>query len=283
MTDRTMYDSLDLTAIPPDAQVVAYYPHDPRTTGTVARFSKSTVLVTIDNVGDHTDCDVLDVEEGAAWPPDDIVDSWLAAKQAQGKTGTIYANLDDIGAVRAATGRAFDWWAADWTGAPHAVPDSVATQYENAGSYDLSVVTDPDWPTPPAPPPPPHWPDINEGATGAIVEVIQYLLGARGHPVAVDGDFGPKTKAAVEAFQRSVGNQANGGVGSLTWPKLIITVQPGSTGDAVRAVQVVLRVSVDGDFGPVTQAAVRSFQSSRKLAVDGVVGTNTWNALVNSV
>ena len=285
MTDRTMYDALDLDAIPASAQMVAYYPHDPRTTGTVARFPKSTVLVTIDNIGNHTDCDVLDVEPGAAWPPGSIVDPWLAAKQAKGQTGTIYSNLANIGAVRAATRRPFDWWAAEWTGVPHSVAGSVATQYEGAGSYDLSLVTDPDWPRPPVTPPPPpaeHWPDVNEGAKGTVVEVIQYLLGAHGQAVAVDGDFGARTKAAVEAFQRSVRLQPNGGVGSLTWPKLIITVQRGSTGDAVRAVQAVLRVSVDGDFGPSTQAAVRSFQSAHRLSADGVVGPLTWNALVNS-
>lgn len=285
MTDRTMYDALDLNAIPASAQMVAYYPHDSRTTGTVARFPKSTVLVTIDNQGNHTDCDVLDVEPGAAWPPGTVVDPWLAAKQAQGKTGTIYANLSNIGAVRAASKRPFDWWAAQWTNVPHSVAGSVATQYENTVGYDLSLVTDANWPKPPAKTPPPpaaHWPDINQDAKGTAVDVIQYLLGAHGHAVTVDGDFGPKTKAAVESFQRSVRLQANGGVGSLTWPKLIITVQRGSTGDAVRAVQVILRVSVDGDFGPATQAAVRSFQSARKLSADGVVGALTWNALVNS-
>jgi Putative peptidoglycan binding domain len=286
MTDRTMYDALDLNAIPTSAQMVAYYPHDPRTTGTVARFPKTTVLVTVDNQGNHTDCDVLDVEPGAAWPPATVVDPWLAAKQAQGKTGTIYANLANIGAVRAATKRPFDWWAAQWTNVPHSVAGSVATQYENTSSYDLSLVTDANWPSPPAKPAPgpaEHWPDVNEGAKGTIVEVIQYLLGARGHAVTVDGVFGPNTKAAVEAFQRSVKLQPNGGVGSLTWPKLIVTVQRGSTGDAVRAVQLILRVQVDGDFGPSTQAALRSFQSAHKLAVDGVAGPLTWNALVNSL
>jgi hypothetical protein len=286
MTDRTMYDGLDLNAIPTSAQMVAYYPHDSRTTGTVARFAKSTVLVTIDNVGNHTDCDVLDVEAGAAWPPDTVVEPWLAAKQAQGKAGTIYSNLANIAAVRAATTRPFNWWAAEWTNVPHSVSGSVATQYENTPGYDLSLVTDPNWPTPPskpAPPPAEHWPDFNEGATGRAVQVIQYLLGARGHGVTVDGDFGPKTKAAVEAFQRSVKLSPNGGVGPLTWPKLIITVQLGSTGDAVRAVQVILQVSVDGDFGPGTQQAVFGFQSAHKLSVDGVVGPLTWNALVNTL
>jgi hypothetical protein len=288
MTNRTMYDALDLTGIPTNAQMVAYYPHDSRTSGSISRFSASTVFVTIDNHGNHTDCEVLDVEPGAAWPPSSVVDPWLAAKQAQGKTGTIYANLANIATVRAATKRAFFWWAAQWTNVPHSVAGSVATQYEGAARYDISLVTDANWPEASAPTSPPasgvaHWPDINQGRRGTVVKVIQYLLGASGHAVTVDGDFGPKTKSAVEAFQRSAGLPVNGGVGSVTWPRLIVTVQRGSIGDAVMAVQVVLKVSVDGNFGPSTQAAVRSFQSAHGLSVDGVVGPNTWNALVNSL
>jgi peptidoglycan hydrolase-like protein with peptidoglycan-binding domain len=39
-------------------------------------------------------------------------------------------------------------------------------------------------------------------------------------------------------------------------------------------------VTVDGDFGPQTDAAVRAYQKEKKLAVDGIVGSQTWQALV---
>ena len=40
------------------------------------------------------------------------------------------------------------------------------------------------------------------------------------------------------------------------------------------------KVDTDGDFGPNTEEAVRAFQASQGLDVDGVVGESTWNALV---
>lgn len=59
----------------------------------------------------------------------------------------------------------------------------------------------------------------------------------------------------------------------------------GALGPQVAEVQRLLQAAgvptgpVDGDFGPMTQAAVRRFQASRGLTVDGVVGPNTWAAL----
>lgn len=37
---------------------------------------------------------------------------------------------------------------------------------------------------------------------------------------------------------------------------------------------------VDGDFGGITESAVKAFQDALGLSVDGVVGDKTWNALV---
>ena len=39
---------------------------------------------------------------------------------------------------------------------------------------------------------------------------------------------------------------------------------------------------LDGIFGPETERAVRAFQSENALSVDGIVGPNTWNSLLNS-
>ncbi len=38
---------------------------------------------------------------------------------------------------------------------------------------------------------------------------------------------------------------------------------------------------IDGAFGKMTDKAVRQFQQDEDLVVDGVVGPNTWNVLLN--
>jgi peptidoglycan hydrolase-like protein with peptidoglycan-binding domain len=73
-----------------------------------------------------------------------------------------------------------------------------------------------------------------------------------------------------------------------------ITISPwpltrkGNEGQSVRSLQYLLRarshpVTVDGIFGPQTDAAVRAFQQARGLAVDGIVGPITWGALIIQV
>jgi peptidoglycan hydrolase-like protein with peptidoglycan-binding domain len=133
------------------------------------------------------------------------------------------------------------------------------------------------------------WPLEQEGSKGEDVRTVQYLVTAQGHSTGVDGVFGPLTKSAVEAFQSSRGLGADGVVGPQTWSQLIIQVQQGSNGDAVRAVQSQIhsrgdganQVAVDGIFGSVTNDAVRAFQTLLGLPVDGIVGPQTWNYLVN--
>jgi hypothetical protein len=56
----------------------------------------------------------------------------------------------------------------------------------------------------------------------------------------------------------------------------------------VRSLQYLLRargasIAVDGIFGARTRAAVMAFQRSRHLVVDGVVGRQTWGALIITV
>ena len=129
------------------------------------------------------------------------------------------------------------------------------------------------------------WPVLSVDSTGHHVTALQHLLAHRGQRVDVDGHFGPATKSAVTAFQTSAGLAADGFVGRLTWGKMVATVASGASGEHVKAVQVSLAavaadVAVDGRFGAASLAATKAFQRARGLVADGVVGANTWAALV---
>jgi peptidoglycan hydrolase-like protein with peptidoglycan-binding domain len=61
-------------------------------------------------------------------------------------------------------------------------------------------------------------------------------------------------------------------------------VRLGDTGDGVAQIQTALKslgydLEPDGQFGPVTDRAVRDYQSKNNLTVDGVVGPKTWEKL----
>ena len=46
------------------------------------------------------------------------------------------------------------------------------------------------------------WSTVSTAEASDRVTVIQHLVRAHGHAVAVDGTFGPATLTAVQAFQR---------------------------------------------------------------------------------
>jgi peptidoglycan hydrolase-like protein with peptidoglycan-binding domain len=138
------------------------------------------------------------------------------------------------------------------------------------------------------------FPLVQDGDKNHPVQTLQHLLRAHGHKIYVDGIFGPRTEAAVRAFQKDRKLAVDGLVGPLTWSRLVIQVSKGSTGDAVRGVQEEFQyrnqsgdprqgVEVDGIFGPITDTAVRGFQNALGLAVDGIVGPLTWRARVSGM
>jgi peptidoglycan hydrolase-like protein with peptidoglycan-binding domain len=152
-------------------------------------------------------------------------------------------------------------------------------------------------PTPEPPTTTEHHIQLEDGSEGRQVRILQHALG-----IAVDGVFGPRTEAAVRAFQANHGLQVDGIVGPQTSAALAggapatastasVTASAtarqaaageGTTGQAVNPVvrlQEALGVQVDGTFGPETERAVRELQTRHHLHVDGVVGGETWGVL----
>lgn len=66
-------------------------------------------------------------------------------------------------------------------------------------------------------------------------------------------------------------------------------LRKGDEGSSVTALQAVLEANdyscgkwgIDGDFGADTEKAVKAFQKARGINVDGIVGQQTWSALLN--
>lgn len=69
--------------------------------------------------------------------------------------------------------------------------------------------------------PAPSYPNIRLGSVGASVSKLQTILAAMGYLITVDGRFGPRTDAAVKAFQASAGLKLDGIVGPKTWAELL--------------------------------------------------------------
>jgi peptidoglycan hydrolase-like protein with peptidoglycan-binding domain len=80
----------------------------------------------------------------------------------------------------------------------------------------------------------------------------------------------PKAPSAVPSVEHLA-------VTTSVSPYLKTVVREGSSGNSVRALQVALAIKpADGKFGPITLAAVKSFQASRHLKATGVVDAATW-------
>ncbi len=91
-----------------------------------------------------------------------------------------------------------------------------------------------------------------------------------------------KKYGTPEEFMKTWGNAAT--VSDV--PDKKPTLRKGNKGEAVEELQVLLKEltfykgDVDGSFGALTDKAVREYQRSCGLVVDGVVGARTWGRLL---
>lgn len=130
---------------------------------------------------------------------------------------------------------------------------------------------------------------------GEDVKQMQVRLNIHGASLAVDGKFGDMTYAAVRRFQAAKGLSVDGIIGDNTRAALMKApaakampllklATPYMKGESVKTLQRALRargyiIAVDGVFGPATKSAVVKWQGRARLAVDGIVGKNTWASL----
>lgn len=61
------------------------------------------------------------------------------------------------------------------------------------------------------------------------------------------------------------------------------TIKKGSKGKAVKVWQIIVNVTPDGDFGQKTKTATEQWQSAHGLAIDGIVGAETWKSGLRSL
>jgi hypothetical protein len=62
-------------------------------------------------------------------------------------------------------------------------------------------------------------------------------------------------------------------------PKAFQPLSRGSKGFNVKKLQNALKVTADGDFGPITEKAVKAYQLKKGIVITGVVDESTWKRL----
>lgn len=129
-------------------------------------------------------------------------------------------------------------------------------------------------------------------ALGEIAIFQQWLNTNYNAKLSVDNSHGPLTKkAAIKALQKEINKQyganlvIDGSYGPAS-KAANLPVKRGANGNITRIIQGILigkgydPKGFDGSFGPGLEAAVKQFQKDNRLYVDGIVGPNTWSALL---
>jgi len=142
---RTMYDSVNPSRIPRDAQIVAGYVNGPYAwSDTDWALFPNAVHVGIAVRASYNGGQVLDVEAGDALPAQ--APGWVEMRRVVGVDPSIYCSES----LWPSVARAFNtagvvaphWWIAHYDGIGVLPTGAVAKQYRNTPDWDLSVVAD---------------------------------------------------------------------------------------------------------------------------------------------
>lgn len=160
-----------------------------------------------------------------------------------------------------------------------------------------------------------YYPMLQVGSVGEYVVKLQEALINAGYdvgPDGADGEYGGNTCKAVIAFQTAKSLEVDGVVGPETWAALMAekgkekpesrpaeekaevdkpdvkvpelglpVLKNGASGAVVETLQQLLTAKgytckVDGEYGPETVSAVKSYQTAKGIEADGICGNATW-------
>jgi peptidoglycan hydrolase-like protein with peptidoglycan-binding domain len=116
----------------------------------------------------------------------------------------------------------------------------------------------------------------------AALSWYEQTFGSSAVPAGLDRPREADAGGAGGSVKREVSEYVNGGAADGR----IILRRDSNEASEIRYMQELLTWrnfspgAIDGDFGPDTEAAVRLFQQNNGIDVDGVVGRDTWEALL---
>ena len=125
---------------------------------------------------------------------------------------------------------------------------------------------------------------IRKGINDPLVAFAKYMMGYSDINKA-DDNFNDDFYKYVRDYQSKNNLVVDGIIGPRSWTKIAAKAPTTSTSKNRKsrescALQVMLKLKVDGIFGPKTEAAVKEYQKSNDLVADGIVGPKTWNMLI---
>lgn len=174
------------------------------------------------------------------------------AQLGLGRTGKYYV---------IAAGKCYHAGAGAWKGLTNGNANFIGIEAENSG-------TEP-------------WPDVQieayrKGVAAILKHInrgVEFCAGHKEYALPIGRK--PDPSFDMNNFRETVAEL----LGTTSRP----TLRRGSTGAAVRRLQVLLHVDTSqggaGTFGPRTEAAVQMFQTANGLNADGIAGPETWALL----